>query len=329
MYQSITSAMSGGALGWVKCSANDSSVEQCTGMTPVPPSSGGAPAHLLRRSFTAPSTVAAAFLYVAAVGWAEPYVNGNLLAPSEVLNPGRTSFDMREYYLCYNVTGLLTAGTRNVIGIQAAAGWQSMPGHQLSVRSFLSIVDEKKTKTTITTSTDWEGFIGGGVVSANIYGGEAYDARLEIAGWSAPSFNPDGWGAAVAVTEFAAVTPSWQPMQPIRLLERNPPESVSPIMLKSTEETVFVYKFPQNAAAVSALTLQDCPAGTVLTVYPSENLCGVGPTRWSPPCPSDQSPGGGQPGTVDQRNLRGMQSSQYTCKGVAEESWTPRFTYTG
>ena len=31
MYQAITPTMAGGADGWVKCNANDASVQQCTG----------------------------------------------------------------------------------------------------------------------------------------------------------------------------------------------------------------------------------------------------------------------------------------------------------
>ena len=34
-------------------------------------------------------------------------------------------------------------------------------------------------------------------------------------------------------------------------------------------------------------------------------------------------------GTVDQRNLRGPQHVEYTCKGTEEEEWEPTFTYIG
>jgi alpha-L-rhamnosidase len=199
------------------------------------------------------------------------------------------------------------------------------------VKAVLTIVDANGKRSGTQTSPQWSGVLDNTLITANIYGGEAYDARAEIPGWCTASFAPSSeWQAATTVTEFSTVTPSWQPMQPIRLLETNQAQTITQIRLVTTSsEMVYVYKFPQNAAAVTALTLRGCPAGTVLTVYPSENLCGVGPTRWSPPCSPGQPPGGGQNGTVDQRNYRTQENTKYTCKGEAAESWTPRFTYTG
>lgn len=49
-------------------------------------------------------------------------------------HPTHNGLGWVRYYTCYNVTGLVVPGASNVIGIQAAGGWQSMPGHQLSVR---------------------------------------------------------------------------------------------------------------------------------------------------------------------------------------------------
>jgi len=98
---------------------------------------------------------------------------------------------MRQYYTCYNVTALVNPGTSNVVGVQAAAGWQSMGGHQLSVRGVLSVVDSAGKRTTVPTSASWDATQGGPVRYGNIYGGEVYDARLEMP-WSSTTFKPTG-----------------------------------------------------------------------------------------------------------------------------------------
>lgn len=67
--------------------------------------------------------------------------------------------------------------------------------------------------------------------------------------------------ASTQVGEFASVTPSWQPMQPIRKLELNDATAVTPIVLTDTGATVYVYAFPQNAAGTTRITLSSCPRG--------------------------------------------------------------------
>ena len=94
-------------------------------------------------------------------------------------------------------------------------------------------------------------------------------------------------------------------------------------------ESVCVYKFPQNAAGTAVLSIEGCPNGTSLTMYYSENICGYGPTRWSPPCAQGQAPGGGTFGTVDQRNLHGNWNTQYICDGRNQATFEARFAYTG
>jgi hypothetical protein len=77
--------------------------------------------------------------------------------------------------------------------------------------------------------------------------------------------------------------------------------------------------------------VSNCPAGTAITMYFAENLCGYGTTRWSTRCPLGQLPGGGITGTVDQRNMGpvGGKHDTYICKGVGTEVYEPRFTYVG
>ena len=73
-------------------------------------------------------------------------------------------------------------------------------------------------------------------------------------------------------------------MEPIRAIEINKPMSVTPIHVVAQNKTVYVYEFAQNAAGTGILSLSNCPAGTTVSLFYSEVLCGYGPTRWSGPC---------------------------------------------
>jgi hypothetical protein len=116
------------------------------------------------------------------------------------------------------------------------------------------------------------------------------------------SFDDSKWSGCRKADEFST-SPykiTWQPMPAIRALEMNAPLSITPIKYE-TGETSYVFKFPQNAAGWAKLSVHGCKAGTAITMFFSENLCGYGPTRWSPSCVAAGKPFG----SVDQRNYHG------------------------
>jgi hypothetical protein len=54
----------------------------------------------------------------------------------------------------------------------------------------------------VVTDETWKGSRDGPIRSNNIYNGEMYDARMEIAGWSETKFDDSKWPAAVHMDEF-------------------------------------------------------------------------------------------------------------------------------
>ena len=64
----------------------------------------------------------------------------------------------------------------------------------------------------------WKGSRDGPIRANNIYNGEAYDARMEMVGWSTAAYDDSKWLSAIVVDEFAKFPYkiSWQPMPPIR-----------------------------------------------------------------------------------------------------------------
>lgn len=107
----------------------------------------------------------------------------------------------------------------NAVGILLGHGWQSMAAHTPAARLLLSITTaDGKTMYVATDNTTWKGSRAGPIRRNNIYGGETYDARMEMAGWSSAGFDDSHWAAATSADEFAGkgYRISWQPMNPIR-----------------------------------------------------------------------------------------------------------------
>ena len=310
---------------------------------PAPPGLTVNPAELMRTNFNisgALGMIESAVIYTSGVGWIETYINGHETAPGERLNPGRTRLDIRQLYVAHDVKALLHEGT-NVVGVLLGQGWQQMMpdggGGQLHTpvgRVLLSIKTVAGHAYYVTSNQSWMGSRDGPIRRNNIYLGETYDARLEMANWSTAGFAIDSkkWVSVRSVDEFRSTqyTLTWQSFPSIRALQLYQALSMTPIKLST--ETVYVFKFPQNAAGWSKLTLPMCPQGTIIRMYFSENICGTS-TRWSAGCTVGQFPGEGKVGTVDQRNLGGAQGQHntYICKGAPEgnEEYEPHFMYTG
>ena len=303
---------------------------------PAPPPPIRHAAEHLRKTFTVSGSVVRATAYVSGVGFVDAFLNGQAVAPHDKLNPGRTVFDMRQYYVAYDVTALLKSNAKNAVGLWLGGGWQSMihddlgpvAFHTPAARLLLSITTSDGKTQRVRTDLSWKGSRDGPIRDNDIYGGEVYDARMEMDGWSTASFDDSSWKAVQKNDEFQGrYKLSWQPMAPIRALELMRPLSITPILLADQNVTVYVAKFPQNAAGWSRLTVKDCPAGTNISMFFSEVLCGPQDVCSGP------LPGEGLPGTVDQRGLSPHQPldppskrNQYVCKGGGTEVYEPRFT---
>jgi hypothetical protein len=152
---------------------------------------------------------------------------------------------MRQSYTAYDVTTLVKSNAENAVGLWLGTGWMSMrhddvepgaglvPHHKPAARLLLSIVTSDGKTHAITTDLSWKGSWDGPVRQNDIYGGEVYDARMELAGWSNASYDDTKWVAVHNVDEFKdkPYQLSWQPMEPIRALELNAPLSITAIAI--------------------------------------------------------------------------------------------------
>ena len=187
------------------------------------------------------------------------------------------------------------------------APWREAP------KLLLSLVVEYADGRTVVVGSDgsWKTSTGP-IVFDSIYGGENYDARLEIPGWDKPGFDDSAWQPALVVDapngKLAA-----QLMPPIEA-----DQILKPVKLTEPKPGVFVFDMGQNFAGITELKVRG-PAGTKVTLRHGERLF--------------------PDGTLDTRDIahhvkrmgkdQQYQTSTYVLKGGGTETWRPRFTYYG
>jgi alpha-L-rhamnosidase len=154
-------------------------------------------------------------------------------------------------------------------------------------------------------STDAGWLVGTGpILDNNIYGGETYDARLEIPGWDSPAaLDAPSWGGAV-VTDAPSGRLVSQRIEPIRITDTLIPRQVT-----SLKPGITVFDLGQNIAGWARVHVKG-PRGDRIVMRYAESLY--------------------EDGHVNQENLRRARATDtYLLKGDVEESWEPRFTYHG
>lgn len=328
------------------------------GMAGKAPNSAGAP--VLRRQAPLAGPVREARLYVSALGVYDVYVNGRRVrvphgggSTEELLAPGWTNYDARVDYHTYDVTHLVAAGRKAVtLGAVLGNGWYNSrvsegstyyaeSGHRLALKAKLLIrYADGSVQTVVTRPGDgWRATDTGPWRADDIYDGQTYDARMELAGWAANGFDTAGW-AQVAEDDFttrfpdslllayagesARIAPEWDHrprsvtvytgvtgggkgrivVDAARTVT-DPVQAASAAVEFGAGDTV-VLDLGQNVVGVPRYTLRG-PAGAQVTFRPGEML-------------NDDSAGADGPvGSVYRANLRSAKAtSTYVLKGDRE-----------
>ncbi|NYF50227.1 alpha-L-rhamnosidase [Tunturiibacter gelidoferens] len=269
---------------------------------------------LFRKQFTPSRKVVSARLYVTALGSYQSYVNGKEVSKFR-LTPGFTDYRKRVLYQTYDVTSLLVPG-HNTIAAILGAGWHGSPllwsGSRLfpgpdRLRAQLELTFADGTHQVIATDSSWE-TAASPIVSSEIYGGEAYDARLEVPGWNtSASPNSAHWMPVVVDDANTGLLVTAQPDTPVQ-----PAQTVSPVAVTtvgSGKEQDAVFDMGQNMVGVARLHVHGARGSTVKLRFAE---------RLNPD------------GTVYTENLRDADATDYyTLSGHGDEDWTPAFTFHG
>jgi alpha-L-rhamnosidase len=275
------------------------------------------PAPMFRRQFEVTRPIRQARAYVTGLGYFELSLNGRKVGDHE-LDPVKSRYDRRVYYLTFDVTDQLKRGA-NAVGIMLGTGWFNM--HTRAVWGFgqapwrarprticqIEIEYTDGSRQRVVTDRSWK-VTSGPIVFDGIRNGETYDARLERPGWDQPNFDDTDWQPAAEVVGPGGIL-SAQMLPPIRTTAVLEPKS-----FRQVQPGIWVYDFDQNLAGKLQLSVQ-APAGTKISLKQGERLH--------------------PDGTVQQKEIARfirsgqLQTDTYICKGTGRELWEPRFIYHG
>ena len=146
-------------------------------------------ASLLRKDFSIGGAIRSARLTVTALGAYRGYLNGKPIAPQTLLQPGFTDFHKRVLYQTYDVTSLLAIGQeharfhagRRLAWLAADVERQSLFCRTGAAARATGYHVRRRSHETIGTDDTWQ-TAAAPMLSSEIYGGEAYDARAGDSG---------------------------------------------------------------------------------------------------------------------------------------------------
>jgi alpha-L-rhamnosidase len=247
---------------------------------------------------------------VTSLGLYELELNGRRVG-DELYTPGWTSYKKRLQYQTYDVTALLRPGA-NAVGATLGDGWyrgflawgnkRNLYGDRLALLFQLRVEYEGGGVDVLGTDGSWKSATGPIRVS-DIYMGEAYDARLERPGWSAPGYEGADWKPVRVVEpeKRALIAPAGPPVRRI--------DQIRPVKILKTPAGETVADMGQNLVGHVRLKVRG-PAGTKVTLRHVEVL--------------DKA------GNVYTANLRAAkQEVSYILKGGADEVYEPHFSFQG
>ena len=269
------------------------------------------PARHLRREFAVSRPIRRAIVSWCGQGLSEVRLNGRKVN-DHVLSPALAEYPQRLWYVTEDVTDLVREG-QNCLGVILGNGrffaprsqvYANMPTYGLpKLLLHLRLEHADGTVSVVTSDDAWQLTRDGPIRANNEFDGEEYDARRLQGDWSQSGYDASGWEAARIVAAPAG-TLSAQPIEPIRIVERIRPRSVT-----SLPSGGHVFDLGQNVQGWCRLRAAG-PAGTQITLRHAERL---------------------RPdGSLDLANLRGARATdRYTLAGGGADSWEPRFTAHG
>ncbi|MCK3684738.1 family 78 glycoside hydrolase catalytic domain [Maribellus sp. YY47] len=275
-----------------------------------------------RKDFEIAKKVKQAFAYVTAGGFYEFSLNGEKVG-DHVLDPSITDYRKRILYSTYDVTENLKPGT-NVAGLILANGAYNMRkvadryswggGNVFGNPSFiaqLNITYEDGSQEVIVSDPTWK-YANGPITFNNLFGGEDYNAQLEIPGWNTKDFQANNWKNAILATK-----PGGQLVSQL-----NPPvkvtETLEPVKQTQPSEGVYLFDLGQNIAGWWKIEVKG-KAGQVIRIRGSETLN------------NELFPKNLEEGDKysDKFRFHSHVWTDYTLKGEELETYEPRFFYSG
>jgi alpha-L-rhamnosidase len=260
----------------------------------------------LRKTFTLPRKPQRGTAYVNALGYYELYVNGKKV-DDYVLAPAVVDYSKRNWYLTHEITNYLVEGS-NTVALWLGRGWyvRGHPGVVYDgplVRAQFDITLPDGKLVAVGTDDTWKAKaspitpLGRGTAFGD-YGGEHYDARLDVKDWNGVELDDSVWEAA-ATFDPPKVTTSAQMVEPNRILE-----TLRPVKIGKTPDGGWLIDMGKNYTGWLELRLpRMMTAGNSLKIEFADN-----------------PPAGGRYNTYNQRD-------EYVTRAGANQVVRSRFNY--
>ncbi|MDR1723192.1 MAG: glycoside hydrolase family 78 protein [Tannerella sp.] len=229
---------------------------------------------LLRKVFKIEKAVEKAYIYSAAAGFYELYLNDAKVG-DEIMNPSVSDYRKTVLYSVYDVSNLLKEGD-NAFGVMLGNGaynmrrypdrWSWHDSRSMGNPCFLLQLNIKYKdggETTVTSGEGWK-YTAGPVTFNDMYGGEDYDARKEITGWAGVGLDDSAWKEAAVVAGPGGKL-EWQAL-PIKVTA-----TLKPIARTHPSKGVYLFDLGQNFAGWWRITVKGT-AGQTVRIRGAETL---------------------------------------------------------
>ena len=263
---------------------------------------------ILRRSFKPYKTVKHAELRICGLGFYEATINGQKVGDSEFA-PSWSDYDKTVFFNVYDVTQQIRQGDNELRVLLGNGFYNEQGGRYTKLKVsfgpptllyFLYLTYDDGMRERVYSDEKWQ-WTESPITFNSIYGGEDYDARLEV-GSLTSDVRADQW-KPVVIQEGPEGRLRPQIAHSTKVMERYP--------VKQTlrKDSILVLDMGQNLAGYPEITVRG-NAGERLKLTPGETL--------------DKN------GLVDQRQTGRPHYYTYILKGSLQaEIWHPRFSYYG
>ena len=198
-------------------------------------------ARYLRKDFALNGEIENARLYVSGMGVYSAYLNGNEVAPDELLKPTLSWYSKRVYFNTYDVTEMLNSGD-NAIGIILEGGRYTSLRYNAANPNWdgtdhvfgfgtprlllqLEVTYKDGQKETIVSDKTWKITNRGPIRTANEWDGETYDENFDLGDWNTAGYDASSWLKAELV-EAPEGELTAQPNPNITVMEKLKPISL-------------------------------------------------------------------------------------------------------